>query len=190
MDGDEFSSSSDGVPLQAYMNLLAMATSAAAAQQASAIQRADSADDGGDSPPTSRQRADVAQISSEDQQWLKAALADAMLSDPVKQLKAILERLKELLPKVAPTTTTKLGGHGDEIKVGGDEDNGVAQVMKTMDDLTDLICDMDLALDYCKLGGLELLRKYLVSERSRQQHVFRTNAHCNFVSTIEIENRN
>lgn len=29
-------------------------------------------------------------------------------------------------------------------------------------DLLDLICDMDLAFDFCKMGGLEIFDKFLV----------------------------
>uniref|UniRef100_A0A0R3RYM5 Fes1 domain-containing protein n=1 Tax=Elaeophora elaphi TaxID=1147741 RepID=A0A0R3RYM5_9BILA len=77
-------------------------------------------------------------MSKQDQTFVENAMAEAMqLSDPVKHM---TKRIKEL----------KL--------IAGSEDD-VDRVTQIVDNLEELVCDIDCAADFCKLGGLvEVIR--------------------------------
>ena len=42
------------------------------------------------------------------------------------------------------------------------KESGMQHFYDMFEDLNDLVCDMDLALDFCKLEGLQLVRNFLV----------------------------
>jgi len=93
--------------------------------------------------------AEVPPMAPHDRQWLEAALREiASDSDPIKNLKRQMARLNQL------TDLTSSSSSSDEIQLA-------------FDDLTDSICDMDLALDFCKLDGLSIVKRMLDGDKEQ-----------------------
>lgn len=66
-------------------------------------------------------------------------------TDPIKKIEIIIKKLQAIEP------TAKL------------EEKELENIQYILENnLLDLICDMDLAFDYCKMGGLEIFDKFLV----------------------------
>lgn len=63
-------------------------------------------------------------------------------TDPILQMKEYINQLNEI-----------------ENPTEDDTD----RVEELYEKLTNLVCDMDFALDFCKLDGLDLVKKFLVS---------------------------
>lgn len=78
----------------------------------------------------------------QDRKWLEEALREmASDSDPIKQMKKLMTEL-------------------DKYQQPKQED--AAQIGLLVEDLIDLVCHIDIALDFCKLGGLHLLHRFMV----------------------------
>ncbi|KAI6196955.1 hypothetical protein M3Y94_01168500 [Aphelenchoides besseyi] len=81
----------------------------------------------------------VPPMNEENRQWLESALKEmSQYSDPVRNLKAAISRLKRT-------------GEGDDLE----------ELQRSVDALIDLVCDLDLALDFCKLEGLKIVEELL-----------------------------
>lgn len=83
------------------------------------------------------------QMTSEDQAWLESALDQiSQNTDPVKKLKRWIQRLEE---------------------IGDPTEANLADIGDILEEIGDIVCDMDLAQVFCALGGLQLIKKFLVS---------------------------
>ncbi|KAL3994496.1 hypothetical protein ACH3XW_21960 [Acanthocheilonema viteae] len=81
-------------------------------------------------------------MSKQDQKFVENAMAEAMsCSDPVRHMKKNIEQLK-LITKT----------------------NDVDSVTQIVDNLEELVCDIDCAADFCKLGGLVEVIRLLKSD--------------------------
>ena len=84
----------------------------------------------------------LAAMSAEKRAWLEGAIREmASDADPIRNLKAAISRLS----RCASNT------------------NDLNELAAAVEALRDLICDLDLAADFCKLDGLVVLDKLLVS---------------------------
>ncbi|CAG9538410.1 unnamed protein product [Cercopithifilaria johnstoni] len=82
-------------------------------------------------------------LSKQDQKFIENAVAEAMhLADPVKHLSKNIEQLK-LIAKT---------------------EDDVTSIKQIVDNLEELVCDMDCAADFCKLGGLVEVIRFLKSD--------------------------
>ncbi|KAH7727069.1 hsp70-binding protein 1-like protein [Aphelenchoides avenae] len=86
----------------------------------------------------------VKPMPEEDRKWLEGALQElASDTDPIKQMKKIMSQL-------------------DTFQEPKPED--VEPVGQIVEDLIDLVCHIDIAVDFCKLGGLHLIHRFLSSD--------------------------
>ncbi|CAD5216590.1 unnamed protein product [Bursaphelenchus xylophilus] len=82
-------------------------------------------------------------LNEDDRKWLEEALTEfAKDSDPIRKLKARIANLKDV----------DLEKNDEELK----EELDLAVI-----NLIDLVCDLDLALDFCKLGGTRIVEDIL-----------------------------
>uniref|UniRef100_A0A915PW64 Nucleotide exchange factor Fes1 domain-containing protein n=1 Tax=Setaria digitata TaxID=48799 RepID=A0A915PW64_9BILA len=83
-------------------------------------------------------------MSTEDRKFVESAMAEAVqLTDPVKHMTKYIEQLKLMK---------------DPSK---DDVNIIAEIVENLEDL---VCDIDLAADFCKLGGLVEVIRILKSD--------------------------
>lgn len=84
----------------------------------------------------------VSQMSDEDRVWLENALEQiAADSDPVKKLKRWMQRLNQ---------------------IDDPSEANLADIQDILEEIDDLVCDMDLAVVFCTLGGISLIKKFIV----------------------------
>nr|CAD2205807.1 unnamed protein product [Meloidogyne enterolobii] len=86
----------------------------------------------------------VSQMSEENRVWLENALEHISEdTDPVKKLKRWMQRLEEIEEP---------------------NENNSADINDILDEIGDLVCDIDLALIFCNIGGLALVKKFLAKD--------------------------
>lgn len=73
--------------------------------------------------------------------------------NPVKQIKEIINHLERIL-----STSNNLTNLNEQMF------NELTILIK--ESLFDLICDLDLAADFCKVGGLDVVKKFLCNSSS------------------------
>jgi len=101
-------------------------------------------------------------LSVEDREFIEKALQQtcANLNDPVKQLRNALAELESIeqnvLQRNPPTDESTRATSVDRVTE--------LIIINVFKELSDLCCDIDLALDFCSLGGLPILQRYLDME--------------------------
>lgn len=89
-------------------------------------------------------------------------------SDPIRQMKEIIQELNEI---ENPSTSD------------------VEKVEILYEKLTNLVCDIDLALDFCKLDGLSLVDKYLKSDSEEIRVLFISLVSIIAQDNVEVQHR-